>query len=118
MSAKPMSGLTNAGRALRGGMGGYAVAIPRAKLNFTSVVSHIAFGSCLCLQRFGIPFADSTVSICLPVFAGLVVWMIVSGRARIETKTALLYLIFAIWALLSAIAGVEAPDPRVGFSLF
>ena len=83
-----------------------------------AIFAHIAFICCLCLQRFGLPLGSTaSLSICLPVFWGLIGWTLLTKRARIAGSTAALFLLFAVWALLSAIAAVLAPDPRAGFSL-
>ena len=84
----------------------------------TSAFAHIAFISSLCLQRFGLPIGGKTsLSICLPVFCVLIIWMLLTKRARVSETTATLFLLFAAWALLSAIVAVIMPDPRAGFSL-
>ncbi len=83
-----------------------------------TVFAHIAFFTCLCLQRFGVPLGgNASLSISLPVFWGLIGWTLLTKRARIAESTAALFLLFAAWALLSAIGAVLAPDPRAGFSL-
>ncbi len=84
----------------------------------SSLFAHLAFITCICLQRFGLPLGvDASVSVSLPIMWGLVAWMLVSGKGRIPPGGALLYLLVVIWALMSALGGVLAPDPRGGFSL-
>lgn len=86
--------------------------------NPTGAIAHIAFVTCICLQRVGIPFGDSELSISLPIFLLLAIWMIASGRARVSPRSALLYLALAFWAVLCGFCAVLLPDPRVGFSIF
>ena len=86
--------------------------------NATRVFSHVAFLSCIVLQRFAIPLGSSSkLSICLPIFWALTVWMIMTGRARLAGARSLPFVAFVAWALISAITAVLSPDARVGFSL-
>ncbi len=84
----------------------------------TLVFAHIAFLSCIILQRFAIPLGSSSkLSICLPIFWMLTVWMLMTGRATLAGTRSLPFIAFVAWTLISAITAVLSPDPRVGFSL-
>ena len=55
-----------------------------------SIFAHGAFGTCICLQRFGVPLGSSTIlSASLPVLWLLVGWMMLSGRAKFHMPSTL-----------------------------
>jgi len=78
---------------------------------------HCALISCILMQRFGLVFGQSIVFFSLPAFAGLLAWMIFTGRATIRSRVALYYLICGSCFLLSALVALVYPDNRTGLSL-
>ena len=87
-------------------------------LDLTSLTTHAALITALCLQRFGIPFGPATISLSLPVLLVLTLWLILQRRAYVPARSALFFGLFVGWALLSTLAAVVAPDKRVGFGIF
>ena len=87
-------------------------------LDLTSLATHTALITALCLQRFGVPFGGATLSISLPALLLLTLWLVMKRRAYAPARTVLLFGLFIGWALLSTLVAVMAPDPRVGFSIF
>ena len=84
----------------------------------TAVFAHVGMFTCIILQRFAIPLGPSaSLSISLPVFWGLTLWMLLSKRGRFAPGRSFMFLLFVSWAILSAVGALLAPDPRVGFSL-
>ena len=81
------------------------------------VFIHLAFITCLCLQRFGFLIGDSALFLSLPVFALMVFWAFMTGFGELRTHVATLYALFAATALTSTLIALLAPDPRFGTSI-
>ena len=113
-----MATLTPASSAAIGRAFNGAKSTARRAVNPTSAIAHIGFITCLLLQRFGIPFGDGELSISVPVFFMLGIWMLASGHGGVSAKNAFLYLALVAWALICAFVAVLVPDSRVGFSFF
>ncbi len=86
----------------------------RASLVFV----HAALIGCICLQRFCIFVGAAPVFFCLPIFVGLVAWMLASGRAEFRTSSLALFAAFTATALASSFIAINSADSRIGgFSL-
>lgn len=78
---------------------------------------HAAFISCLVLQRFGLILGGSALFLSLPVFLGLIFWLVATGRAMFRPAITGMYGLFVFLGLVSTILAVAIPDPEGGISL-
>ncbi len=78
---------------------------------------HIAFITCLCLQRFGFMIGDSALFLSLPVFALMIFWAYMTGFGELRPNIAGLYALFAAVALTSTLIALLVPDTRFGTSI-
>jgi hypothetical protein len=75
---------------------------------------HLGLISCIILQRFCVYVSAAPISLCLPIFIGLVAWMLVTDRAQFRSSSVALFAVFAASSLLAAILSLNMPDPRIG----
>lgn len=79
---------------------------------------HLGLIGCLVLQRFCLFVGSAPVFFCLPIFLGLVAWMLASGRAQFRISSAWLFGAFTAIALTSSLVAINSADVRIGgFSL-
>lgn len=94
-----------------------SAAAARVRARRSRLFVHGGLFTCLILQRFGLNLGGSVVFLSLPVFAGLLIWMLLQGQARIRANALVLYALVAASFLLSAQWAIVFPDPRVQNSL-
>lgn len=87
--------------------------VAKADKNASRLFVHIALISCLCLQRFGLLIDKSAVFLSLPIFAILLTWLVLSGRATLRHHVMAPYIAFVVCALVGTLLAVAAPDPSV-----
>jgi multidrug transporter EmrE-like cation transporter len=78
---------------------------------------HGALFACLCLQRFGLTLGSSVVFASLPVFAGLVTWMLSRRQATFSVRSLTLYSLAGSSFLVSTLVAIVFRDPRVENSM-
>ena len=87
--------------------------IERADRRASRIFIHLALIGCICLQRFCFYVAGSPVYFCLPIFLGLVAWMVYTGRAQFHAWSLGWFTLFTAIGLVSALLAVYAPDTRI-----
>jgi hypothetical protein len=75
---------------------------------------HIGLFSCIILQRFCFYAGEAPISLCLPLFLGLVIWMLITDRARFQLSSVALFAVFAASTLVAAVFSLNLPDARIG----
>jgi hypothetical protein len=75
---------------------------------------HLGLIGCIILQRFCFYVAGAPISLCLPLFLGLAVWMLVTDRAGFRLSSVALFAAFAASTLIAALFSLNLPDPRIG----
>lgn len=83
----------------------------------TRLFCHIAFITCICLQRFGLLFGSSALYLSLPVSIGLMGWLLLTGRAQVRPAQLNWFLGFCGMIVVSTFISLSWPDSRVGISL-
>ncbi|RVT91070.1 hypothetical protein [Sphingomonas crocodyli] len=113
------------GGALTADGSGYAFAEPaqasvaRADAKASRLFVHITLILAIILQRFGILAGGGTSAlfVAVPGLLALLAWIILSGRARLDSDLALYFLAFLGAVSISATVAFAFPDNRVALSL-
>lgn len=80
--------------------------------------AHLAFISCLCLQRFGLTIGEqSFVFFCLPLFLMLLAWVVVSGRGKVRVAPLVIFSLFVVEGLITTFVAINIPETRYQTSI-
>jgi len=86
-----------------------AVADRRASVLFL----HATFFSCLCLQRFCVYAGESPIYFALPVFLGMLGWLLATGRAALRPPVVALFAAVVVAGIASTLFALNTFDMRV-----
>lgn len=74
---------------------------------------HATFFSCLCLQRFCVYAGASPIYFALPVFLGMLGWLLATGRAAFRPPVVALFAAVVVAGIASTLVALNAFDMRV-----